>query len=283
MNMKNKSDSRARSKRQLNVIYFVDSARTRSFRIPLSRLNALVAFILALVVWMVASAFILFAMVDDRQELSIRFSESLAAIFKYETRYDAAYEVAYPKGSRPVSIAATPATQKKKPIEAETKTATQKKKERKEQVNSKKAVTTKKKIAIMGLTSNSVVVDALVDVTEPVVSVKGGILKLVFKIINKNGPKKINGFVHAVAEFQHSSGKIEYFGAPSGIAVNKSGIAKHPKFAYRFSIRRFKEKKFNFKLPANLKGDFKSMKIEVSNTEGTVMGLFKVPIKLSMK
>jgi hypothetical protein len=87
-------------KRRLNVIYFVDSARTRSFSVPIGRLNVLLFGFLALLTWSVASVALLVWLGQDRREVSERLHTALATIFEYEQRNDQVYEMAYPNGTR---------------------------------------------------------------------------------------------------------------------------------------------------------------------------------------
>ena len=106
------------SKRQLNIIYFVDSSKTRTVKIPLGRVSVVLLLLSAVGLWSIGSAFLLTAANADRAGLTRKLSASLATVFDYETRYDGVYDVAYPSGktnvpspplqARPVAAAPAP-------------------------------------------------------------------------------------------------------------------------------------------------------------------------------
>ena len=56
----------------------------------------LLALFALVLIWSLASVFILAGMVKDRQTLNDRVAKSLSTIFEYQTRYDGVYELAYP-------------------------------------------------------------------------------------------------------------------------------------------------------------------------------------------
>lgn len=83
-------------KRKLNLIYFVDSARTKSLSIPLGRLKVLIALQLCLLAWSVGSIGALVWLQRGKSELRQQLADSLKTVFEYESRYDRVYEIAYP-------------------------------------------------------------------------------------------------------------------------------------------------------------------------------------------
>jgi hypothetical protein len=84
------------SQRRLNIIYFIDSAKTRSISIPLGRLNLLLALIFLVFSWAFASIFVIAWFGEKQLALSTRLKSSLATIFEYQSRFDNVYELAYP-------------------------------------------------------------------------------------------------------------------------------------------------------------------------------------------
>ena len=282
--MQNKpgNEPTARKSRQLNVIYFVDSARTRSFRVSLTLVNALLVFLMALLIWAIVSVIVLVALGNDRQELSVRFTEAQNTIFKYETTYDSAYEVAYAKSNFDKKDGVIASEESDDEItDAEANDTEEKPDEEVTKVD--KPVTKIVKNPKMALSTNAVKQENSIDVVDARATLLNKDLKLAFKILNTNSPRRIAGRVHAIAEFIHADGRKEFFGAPTGIEVNAAGIAQNPQEAYRFSIRRYKVKKFLFKLPEQIKGNIKEIRIELTTEEGTIVGLFKVPVNLKVK
>jgi hypothetical protein len=97
------------SQRRLSIIYFIDSAKTRSFSIPLGRLNVLLALIFLIFSWSIASIFVIGWLGQEQLALSARLRASLATIFDYQSRFDNVYELAYPPASHTQDIGLDPA------------------------------------------------------------------------------------------------------------------------------------------------------------------------------
>lgn len=87
-------------KRKLNLIYFVDSARTKSLAIPLLQLKILGAMLFLLVAWSIASTAAIGWLLVEKTDLAHRLQASLATVFDYESRYDGVYDIAYPAEHR---------------------------------------------------------------------------------------------------------------------------------------------------------------------------------------
>jgi hypothetical protein len=266
-----RGESKPARKRQLNVIYFVDSSRTRSFKIPLGRLNALIVLFIGLCVWSVASVYIFVELVGDRQEIAGRLVTSSSTIFEYESQYDRAYDVAYPnmvKDPKAVSTAAAaedagdPDPEEE---DAELKAATA---AGAQKVNATASVENKKNKKSLS-----------VEVENPVIEETATDLKLVFKVSN-TGNMKANGFVWAIAEFFPDKGPVQYLAAPQGILLDSKGIAQKPSGGYRFSIRRFKVKRFKFPIPQGVAGSFKSIRIELIGYKSNSPSVFKIPVDI---
>jgi hypothetical protein len=97
------------SQRRLNVIYFIDSAKTRSVSIPLGRLNLLLALIFLIFSWAVASIFVIAWFGEKQLALSTRLKSSLGTIFEYQSRFDNVYELAYPPATHTPDVSHDPA------------------------------------------------------------------------------------------------------------------------------------------------------------------------------
>ncbi len=110
-------------KKTLNIIYFVDSSRTRSLKIPLGRAQLTLFLALGTMVWAVGSALLLAQAHKDNDGLTRSLRASMATVFEYETRYDGVYEIAYPgKGAQSdeaLIAAASPAREAKEKAEME--------------------------------------------------------------------------------------------------------------------------------------------------------------------
>lgn len=261
-------DAKASSrKRQLNVIYFVDSARTRSFALPLSRLNVILFGALALLTWSVAAVFLIVWLTKDREEVAGQLRHQLATVFEYEARHDNAYDIAYPPAGKATAAkvaaapvpAAAPAPVTPLPGEEPVTAATEK--------------------------GSPAAADAAeqggnVTVSNPVLSAGSNALELEFDLTNKSENDRAEGFIWAVAEFKTDQGEKIFIGAPSGIQVQPDGEPKLPTKSASFNIRRFKKKGFSFPFVKDKSGVFTSVKIGVMSRDGEDKTTYNVPVEI---
>ncbi len=262
-----KSDPEAKAslrKRQLNVIYFVDSARTRSFALPISRLNVILFGVLALLTWSVAAAFLIVWLTKDREEVAGQLRASLATVFEYEARHDNAYDIAYPPAGKAsaAKVAAVPSpapAPSPPPAAAETAAA-------------KNAPATSAEEGDEEAGN--------VTVSNPVLSAGSNALELQFDLTNKSENDRAEGFIWAVAEFKTDQGERIFIGAPKEIQVQDEGEPKLPQKSSSFNIRRFKKKGFSFPFVKGKSGVFTGVKIGVMNRSGDDKTTYKVPVEI---
>ncbi len=266
--------SAAPRKRKLNVIYFVDSARTRSFAVPLSRLNVMLFGALALMTWSVASAFLILWLSHDKEQIAERLRTSLATVFEYESRHDDVYNIAYPPAGKaasttlaakavpaPSTPAAPAVTPPPAPVVSDSKAEV--------------AGQTKPDAAKAEETDQSSVV-----VSNPVLAAGAAALDLQFDLTNKSDAERVEGFIWAVAEFKTDQGETLFIGAPAEIGVQADGEPEHPTKSALFNIRRFKKKGFSFPFIKNKPGMFTGVKIGVTDRSGANKTTYKVPVEI---
>lgn len=264
---KSDPDAKASSrKRQLNVIYFVDSARTRSFALSLSRLNVILFAALALLTWSVAAVFLIVWLTKDREEVAGQLRHQLATVFEYEARHDNAYDIAYPPAGKATAtrvaaapVASAPATpppaeETKAPAAAES--------------------------AAGAATTDAAEEGGAVTVSNPVLAAGSNALEMEFDLTNKSENDRAEGFIWAVAEFKTDQGEKIFIGAPSGIQVQPDGEPKLPTKSASFNIRRFKKKGFSFPFVKDKSGVFTSVKIGVMSRDGEDKTTYNVPVEI---
>ncbi len=259
-------DAKASSrKRQLNVIYFVDSARTRSFALPLSRLNVILFGVLALLTWSVAAVFVIIWLTKDREDVAGQLRQSLATVFEYEARHDNAYDVAYPPAGKAsaAKVAAAPAPS---PAPATPPPAVD-----------VGAAAKEEPAAPVDEADEGV---GNVTVSNPVLSAGSNALELQFDLTNKSESDRAEGFIWAVAEFKTDQGEHIFIGAPKEIEVLNDGEPKMPTKSASFNIRRFKKKGFSFPFVKGKSGVFTGVKIGVMNRSGEDKTTYKVPVEI---
>jgi hypothetical protein len=101
---KEKAGNRPRSerKRYLNIIYFIDSKRTRTLKFSIKTGYLTVGTLCLLVSWSLVASLLLIREHGLNKELRSRSRNLLSVIFNYQTRYDQVYEKAYPNDGHPL-------------------------------------------------------------------------------------------------------------------------------------------------------------------------------------
>jgi hypothetical protein len=104
LDVKEKAANRPRSerKRYLNIIYFIDSKRTRTLKFSIKTGYLTVGTLCLLVSWSLIASLLLVREHGLNKELRSRSRNLLSVIFNYQTRYDQVYEKAYPNDGDPL-------------------------------------------------------------------------------------------------------------------------------------------------------------------------------------
>ena len=264
-NAKDQSESRKlfQRKRYLNVIYFIDSNRTRTLKFSIGASYMTVGSLAAAVVWALISTSLL---IHDRfviSDLKGHTRSLLELVFNYQTRYDEVYEKAYP--------AAPTATLTDETIPApnETKLA-------------EKVVMLAEKDKILAIANPK---DKAVSQgsKDPPISIdnfstqftnKNLLIKLSLK--NLNSPHKTSGAVTAKATFVGSDKKsFELTSHPARLGDDKSNDEN-------FNIRNFKNKAFYFEPPKEVSGRFLSVIVTIKDESGRAKD-FSYPLNKEVK
>jgi hypothetical protein len=250
--------------KHLNVIYFIDSSKTRSFKVSLKWTYLAVGFMAFLVFWFFFSGIMLMAVANQNAKSHTRIKNLLGTIFQYQSRYDQVYETAYessPQVAKQAEIAANKgkAAPPAKPAEiakpqepakkVETAAATKEAEPKKPEANPAAQVPFPIEV-----------IDFVDKGFESYVQVK-------FAIRNFDSTRKISGYVWGVATYENADGVKTYVGSPAGVRLNADGQAPTGKSGDRFGLKFFKAKTFIFPFPAS-QGRFTEIKVFVANVDG---------------
>jgi hypothetical protein len=269
-------------KQFLNVVYFVESSRTRTLKIPMTRVHLMLFCALLLIGWSVASAAIISLLIRDRADLVVNLKQSMQAVFDFESLYDGVYEMAYPAGKlQPAKVAvqpAAPAAEKPAEVSAPAKSsARQPVAAAVESKSQTPAEPVEKKDAVEKPGSGLDVI-----VSNPVVKTNSERMNLTFDLTNKDATDKSEGYLWAIAEFKTDTGETHILKAPLTIDVNEKGeIEDHKKASY-FAIRRFKRNDFNFQLLQGQAGTVVGAKIGISDKSGLNKMIYDVPLRIKV-
>jgi len=285
-----KTDKTKPRKQFLNIVYFVESSRTRTLKIPMSRVHLLLFCALALVGWSVASTAIISLLVKDRAELIGNLKQTMQTVFDFESLHDGVYERAYPSGKLQTSktlvgaASQTPDPTISSAVENSSKPSGKEPKQsdsvaKKDQ---KEQVATKSNTNLVAEAKKSDGKNVEVTVSNPVVKTTDNRLNLTFDLTNKNGSERSEGYIWATVEFKTESGEVHILKAPNAITANAKGEISDHRRASFFAIRRFKRNEFSFDLIKGYAGTVVGVKIGISDKPGTNKMIYDVPLGIKV-
>lgn len=265
--------------RSLNVIYFTDANKTRSFKISLTKLNVLFIILGCAAIWSLSSVFLVGNFFTEKLLLTNRLYSSLDTIFEYQSRYDGVYEIAYPrpKKAEPKNTIAKGdlASTEDSPQTRSLTKSEHKNIEPKASFKKDKSITLSVETPEKGTNKEWPVM-----VQDVSYQLNNNELELNFAIRNSQSPERAEGYIWSVLTLQDESSKKTYIGSPKGIKVNNTGNVKSPeKGSNWYSIRYYKEKNFYFSIP-NKSTQFVQLKIGMMSLNGK-KNIFNIPISLS--
>ena len=252
----------------LNIVYFVESAKTHSLRINLRHARWALAFCALTCFWAVGSiawVVLLESQIGGTRE---QLATSLAAIFAYQVKTEKFFEVAYPSDaitnyySESAQLPSNnPIVDNKSTIDKIPKSGVDSRSEdvapsipdvnvapaavRVASEGASDAKATTEAGAVAGAP-----VETLIKISAAKASVEGNKISLGLDITNPNRTKA-EGYVWAVAKVNRSGEAASCFGAPNYVKSSAtSGEISQVSTGYRFSIKRFKRKEFEFVVPA---------------------------------
>jgi hypothetical protein len=286
-------------KQFLNIVYFVESSRTRTLKIPMGRVHVLLFCALVLVGWSVASTAIISLLVNDRAELFGNLKQTMQTVFEFESLYDGVYERAYPSGKLQTTKTVAGGSNQNSPANRSVQSANTKPAISSSETSSKHVVNDTKQDEVAKQerpkqTVAEVTVSAApladpaggknveVTVSNPVVKTTDDRLNLTFDLTNKNGSEKSEGYIWATAEFKAESGEVHILKAPLSISANSKGEITDHRRASFFAIRRFKRNEFSFDLMKGITGTVVGVKIGISDKPGANRMIYDVPLGIKV-
>lgn len=223
----------AERRKFLNVIYFVDSNRTRSFKVQVGTASYLALAIFGFSLWTIISTFMLYQAETKTHKLTQEKKGLLATIFDYQVKYDNVYEKTYPKTKPkpveslapsvpeatppPANIAQPAAIAKVEPLVPPTE---------------------------LELGQSPVTVENLAATPTN----RGLVVN--FSIKNLKRPEKVEGHLWGLANFKTEGGQSKVVSSPPALeGQSKEYILKNLRKTEMFGIRYYKAKKLRFEMP----------------------------------
>jgi hypothetical protein len=271
----------------LNIVYFVESAKTHSLRINLRHARWGLAFCALTCLWAVGSIAWVALLESQIRGTREHLATSLTAIFAYQVKIEKIFEVAYPSDattnyySESAQLPANnPIIDNKSTIDKIPKSVDDAGLEtvaaatyNSNGVPAAEYVESKAKsegnVAPATKTVAGASSETLIRISAAKAAIDGNRIALVFDITNPNSTKA-EGYVWAVAKINRSGQAALFVGAPNYVKISPaSGEISQISTAYRFSIRSFKRKEFEMVVPAGQAWTIGEVTIHFSDVKGT--------------
>lgn len=253
----------------LNVIYFVDGSKTYNLKVSLRSVMICLGVATAVVLWSLSSIVFLTKSRVEIAGLKKEYAKSLAKIFDYQISAERVYDQAYQKET-PKQPA--PAVEIKKPIEAQPVVAATKAEPAKPNEDTSEGDTAEKPI------DHSLKIIA----SNPRFKAEAGMISFAFDLKNENSHGQSEGFVWVVAEVQLANGAVTKLVAPGSVSLDSAGDIKNHKQAYRFSIKRFREREFKLKDPKDAV-ELKKATVFVTDLKRAHIDKFEFPTSFKLR
>jgi hypothetical protein len=267
-------------KKELNIIYFVDSSSTRAFKLSIQRAQLILALFIALVVWSIGSVGIIYTLTSSNTSLENRISSLLNSTFDYQAKFDAVYEKAYPEnlGDSNAKLADLSADEPSTPPDES------------QRLSAKALVVppVQKQMqqdlaeVVQNPKNQQKVAGIKVEIEEPTFRDSPTKLAMDFAIKNTRGADRASGLVYAIALMHAESGGEVYVAQPPTVEADSTGLARQPQRATPFTIRRFKPVTVEFPKPEGVAGIFRDVKIVISDDQNQRQE-YKFEVKLAGK
>lgn len=271
------SNQNPKSNRQrfLNVIYFVDSNRTQTFKFSLGMSYAILGALITTILWSLISTVLLINSYSHTSNQSDKIRSLLSTIFNYQTRYDGVYEKSYPSGDMPKKLPELDDYKTKGQPIADSKSKTN---ETEETVSlaAKASKPTPKAVP-----KAEVKPEAKTNPNQPTRThpdkTEGNYIKinrynlqkrrngvnLTVSIRNMIRPERATGYIVGYARFISLDGKTHIISSPGGFTEDQTIKRLDLPRSHRFSIKYYTKKSLVFNLPNKMGGTFESIKIFV--------------------
>ena len=269
----------------LNVVYFVESAKTHTLRINLRHARWAIAGSAMLFIWSLASLAWVILLESQVRGTRDHLATSLTALFAYQVKTDKIFDAAYPSDATTNYYSASAQLPSNNPIidskstiekipvsEVPPASALATVSQHNEAASEPPTATTKSSQASASTeASDAKAIDpeTLIKISDAKASIGGNKISIDFNITNPN-KTKAEGYVWAVAKINRPGQPPVYAAAPSYTKMNpSSGAISQISTAYRFSIKSFKSKVFDIIVPGTTAWTVADVVIHFSDLSGS--------------
>ncbi len=274
---------RSPRKRLLNVIYFIDSKRTRTLQISLKTAGLSVGVLAVMLIWSLVASGLLVNELLVNNSLREHTRKLLTNIFNYQTRYDNVYERAYPDQTSSTSLATNEKTNKDSDtikVEETSKPETAEEAQEDElNEDSDNVLALSAKDSIEAPTKQNVIsksTEKEKNSGAPPIAIENfssalndQLLTVRFSLKNLEKKKKTTGTVNARALYIDENRKIRFIRMRIENDTNEANSDNDsPSSDQHFNIRYYKNKVFHFDKPSDAAGAFTEVIIAIEDELG---------------
>jgi hypothetical protein len=297
--------------RYLNIVYFVESARSHTIRVNLTHARLAVVGLALVGVWAIASGFWIAQLNSQSVKTRQRLENALTTIFEYQIKSEKVFEQAYPPESSKSYYSEAAQLPSNNPLtEATSSESTNQNDKRSDKpapalVTAPKTESTTQSVTVPAENKSKQAIQVTAGMTTPVSSKHADAslekpsstesieldisaakltksdnkIALNFSIKNKSSQRS-EGFIWAVAMISNDSGTIKPLVAPDHTKIDtKSGDILSARTAYRFSILKFKNKEFDFKIPGSTTWKLTKLTIHYTDLKGSNEQKVEIPVE----
>lgn len=303
------SKSTLSNRKQLNIVYFIDSAKTRSTSVSLNKFYLVIAILSMMALWSLGSFFIFFYLVKNTFETETELQSTRRLLFEYQVQHDKVFEKAYPLNenvalkfreespNNPLSSSEGPRQDNASSLLPKELIAVVEPRQAeapqepslniteapgiKNDLSSQKNAIDPKVRKKNTPSTNSDLLDQII-LENQVLIKQGKIINLSLDMMNQNQEKKIEGFLWVIAEYTYQNGDKVLMNSPDSVEMDASGKGpKNPQQSSSFAIKRFKRKSFHFRLPKDDPGELTKLTLGIVDKLG--MSQREIPLTINLQ
>ena len=250
------------TQRHVNLIYFVDAAKTKTIRVSLRTASIVMMASAFVVIWAFFAGVLLLRMQAKQSDLRAELSTSRSVIFEYQTLHDGVFEQAYPELNER-RYSGKPAS---KPTGAEVGTGG---------VTGVITDTPEKAKVIVREDHKSPV-----SLSNPSIVPRDGGFELFFDLRNREATLKAEGYIWAVAGLEKLGGERLNVTIPKTMTLSTTGEPLNTDQGQRFGIRRYSRRSFVFALPPHFEGRVLTVDIAFAGNGDNYRSSYTIPVNM---
>lgn len=279
MSRRNSWNNLFSTQRHVNLIYFVDAAKTKTIRLSLRAASFIVLGSVFVLLWSIVSGYLLVRLQAKQGDLRAELGLSRSVIFEYQAMHDGVFEQAYPELRERVFDSKRPALAAGNDGPANSLSA------KLLGDNTPNGFATGNRVPSSNPEKNKLPLHSSgkspVSVANPSIARRDRAIEVLFDLRNNDSNRKAEGFIWGVASLEHTSGERASVTVPRSFLISAAGEPVNEQQGQRFRIRRYARRSFIFALPPNFSGKVLTVSIAFVGRNGEYRSSYAIPANLN--